>query len=203
MVSFFVSFSLTHNRNMNFIVPRVKKIDRATRIGSGRLNSGERFQPPVISIEQYGENDPPPYHNNNNNYYRVKTGREFCDNMIKQQQQQKKGDPNEYKVSFFNPVNRDHRRLLHEKSEENLPEWVNAGPKSRFDTIDLHGFHDDKSNGQETGSKVSENGGGENKENRDKAGKSFSFDEFLGSASNGLDNFIPVRDDFKGFRSNY
>lgn len=159
------------------------------------MSSGDKFQPPEILVEQFGENNPPPppppYHNNNNNYYREKTGREFYDNM-----KQKQSDPNEYKVNFFNPVNRDHRRLLHEKSEENLPEWVNSGPKSRFDTIDLHGFHDDKSSssGQESGSKGSENG--ENKENRDKFGKSFSFDEFLGSTSNGVDNFIPVSEFF-------
>lgn len=67
-----------------------------------------------------------------------------------------------------------------------MPEWVNAGPKSRFDTIDLHGFHDDKNSSSEsgTGSKESENC--ENKDYRKKFAKTFSFDDFVGSSGNGM-----------------
>ncbi|XP_063699865.1 uncharacterized protein DDB_G0283357-like isoform X2 [Culicoides brevitarsis] len=170
--------------NGKTVAPRQKKIDRAGRIGSGRLSGGsDKFNPPpAIQVQQYQD---PPYHQNNNNYYREKTGREFCDNMNNNNNAKNDG---EFKVSFFNPVNRDHRRLLREKSEENLPEWVNAGPKSRFDTIDLHGFYDDKGSRHEssssTMSKSSENAA-ENKENRSGSSRGFSFDEFLGSQMNG------------------
>lgn len=144
----------------------------------------DNFQPPSILVQKFNENDATTtYFNNNNNnnyYYREKTGREFYDSM-KQQQNKKNDDCN---VPFYNPVNRDHRRLLHEKSEENLPEWVNAGPISRFDTIDLHGFHDDKGQRDE----VSSNKSTENKENRgEKGGKGFCFDEFTG-----LESFMNV-----------
>uniref|UniRef100_A0A336M0P0 CSON009808 protein n=1 Tax=Culicoides sonorensis TaxID=179676 RepID=A0A336M0P0_CULSO len=177
---------------------RAKRMNPNQRIGSGRINSIDKFQSPTILSQNYDENNyqNTNYHQNNNNYYRTKTGREFCENMNNNNNNQRQGDPSEYKVSFFNPVNRDHRRLLREKSEENLPEWVNAGPKSRFDTIDLHGFHDDPQNNNKKEDDVKSIQSCENKENHhDKSsGKSFSFDEFLGSSYNGHGRDNSVKD---------
>lgn len=168
---------------LKFAVPR-KKNDYEKRIGSGRLNNN------------YNAFEQPPQLFRYPNPNREKTGREFCEPRSNYSNNKQ---PDAWNVNYFNPVNRDHRRLWDEASVENEPEWVKNGPVSRLDTIDLHGFHDDhyleghsstsRPQGRSTPAKIFsselENNNNENKENK------FRFDEFLGS-NGSTDTFFKV-----------
>ena len=89
-----------------------KKGDREKPIGSGRLTNNNPEQRQPLSAFRY----PNPYHE--------KTGREFYERGRPAYPPKSSKDWN---VNYFNPLNRDHRRLT-----------------SRLDTIELHSFQDDQ-----------------------------------------------------------
>lgn len=126
---------------------------------------------------------------------REKTGREFCDELMNRQSRMR-SIRNEFGIGYFNPVNKDHRRLFEEKSE-NEPEWVHGGPSSRFDTVELVGFDEyDAVHGQTSSSspikrppvqaqvhqemKPQPQGGGSGGNQGSNYNHPFQFDEFLG-----------------------
>lgn len=81
-------------------------------------------------------------------------------------------------VGYFNPVNKDHRRLAEEHVNEE-PEWMAHGPTSRFETIELGGF-----DGLHDHGPPSTSANLQRQRNPPNYAQPFQFDDFLGPEDN-------------------
>lgn len=127
---------------------------------------------------------------------REKTGREFAEDLLNRQNRMR--NIRDLDLGFYNPVNKDHRRLFDDKPEE--PEWVHNGPSSRFDTVELKGFddHEDFNKNCSSPTKKPEANLHEKRQPQGtNPNQPFHFDEFFGASERGFGRPTVGRSRFK------
>lgn len=138
---------------------------RDRRIGSGRILSRDvawdyrpdktedrqdpdyNFRPAGGATNNYRDEKPSTYERRSNNYNNERPSRDYDSTREKDSYQNSRSSyggerNNRYNNSRSN--NSYNNRRNYNDGKEDEPEWFSAGPTSQHDTIDLHGFEEEK-----------------------------------------------------------